>query len=417
MEITLFTPHEGQKQVIQGFSNSQHKFGTVVTSRQWGKSLLGQNLLLYWLLQKPNQKGCWISPIYNQAKKVFQELSDASASIVQSSNKAELTLKFLNGSTLQFLSSERPDSVRGFSFHYMVVDEAAYVNERGFETAILPTLTALGKKCLVISTPKSKNWFYKYYLRGLDDHDEYISFRGQSTDNPYIDQSFIAEQRLSLPDDIFRQEYLAEFTDAGSEVFRGIDNACVVNQYVNGDKASRCFVGIDTGLSNDYSVLCIMNEAGRVLLLDRLRGENINTIASRFNDILTRFRIEGGYVEENGIGAAMRDLVIPKNRRIRGFTTTQDSKTQVVRTLISDLEASIIELPTKELEPEVYKELSLYTYKLSNNGKLSFTHQNGLHDDIVDAIMLANKARNEIRSNKMYISPAQKQYKPTFGVM
>ena len=417
MEITLFTPHVGQKAVIQGFSTSQHKFGTVVTSRQWGKSLLGQNLLLFWLLQSPNQKGCWISPIYNQAKKVFQELSDASQSIIQSSNKAELTIKFVNGSTVQFLSSERPDSVRGFSFHYMVVDEAAYVNERGFETAILPTLTALGKKCLIISTPKSKNWFYKYYLKGSDVSTDYISFRGQSTDNPYIDQSFIAEQRLSLPDDIFRQEYLAEFTDAGSEVFRGVDDACVVNQYTKQDKASRCFVGVDTGLSNDYSVLCIMNEAGRVLLIDRLRGENINTIANRFNDILSRFRIEGGYVEENGIGAAMRDLVIPKNRRIRGFTTTQDSKTQIVRTLISDLEGNIIELPSKELEPECYKELSLYTYKLSNNGKLSFTHQNGLHDDIVDALMLANKARNEIRSNKMYISPARNTVQPKFGVM
>ena len=162
MQITLFTPHLGQKKVISDFSNSEHKFGTVVTSRQWGKSLLGQNLLLYWLLATPNQKGCWISPIYNQAKKVFQELSDASNSIIQQSNKAELTLKFVNGSTVQFLSSERPDSVRGFSFNYMVVDEAAYVNERGFETAILPTLTAIGKKCLIISTPKSKNWFYKY---------------------------------------------------------------------------------------------------------------------------------------------------------------------------------------------------------------------------------------------------------------
>ena len=416
MEITLFTPHLGQKKVINDFSNSNHKFGTVVTSRQWGKSLLGQNLLLYWLLATPNQKGCWISPIYNQARKVFSELMDASSSIIQSSNKAELTLKFINGSTVQFLSSERPDSVRGFSFNYMIVDEAAYVNERGFETAILPTLTAIGKKCLIISTPKSKNWFYKYYLRGLDGSTEYISFRGQSTDNPYIDQSFIAEQRLSLPDDIFRQEYMAEFTDAGSEVFRNVDNACVVSQYINGDKVQRCFVGIDTGLSNDYSVLCIMNETGRVLLLDRLRGENINTIASRFNNILTKFRVEGGYVEENGIGAAMRDLVIPKNRRIRGFTTTQDSKTTIVRTLISDLEAGVIELPAKELEPEVYKELSLYTYKLSNNGKLSFTHQNGLHDDIVDAIMLANKARNEIKTNKMYIGRSPVQYKPQFGV-
>ena len=389
----------------------------MVTSRQWGKSLLGQNLLLYWLLATPNQKGCWISPIYNQAKKVFQELSDASNSIIQQSNKAELTLKFVNGSTVQFLSSERPDSVRGFSFNYMVVDEAAYVNERGFETAILPTLTAIGKKCLIISTPKSKNWFYKYYLRGLDGSTEYISFKGQSTDNPFIDQSFIAQQRLSLPDDIYRQEYMAEFTDAGSEVFRNVDNACIVSQYINGDKVQRCFIGIDTGLSNDYSVLTVMNESGRILLIDRLRGENINTIASRFNNILSKFKIEGGYVEENGIGAAMRDLVIPKNRRIRGFTTTQDSKTTIVRTLISDLEAGIIELPTKELEPECYKELSLYTYKLSNNGKLSFTHQNGMHDDITDSIMLANKARNEIKTNKMYIGRSPVQYKPQFGVM
>ena len=112
----------------------------------------------------------------------------------------------------------------------------------------------------------------------------------------------------------------------------------------------------------------------------------------------------------------MRDLVIPKNRRIRGFTTTQDSKTTIVRTLISDLEAGIIELPTKELEPECYKELSLYTYKLSNNGKLSFTHQNGMHDDITDSIMLANKARNEIKTNKMYIGRSPVQYKPQFGV-
>ena len=417
MQITLFTPHLGQKKVISDFSNSEHKFGTVVTSRQWGKSLLGQNLLLYWLLATPNQKGCWISPIYNQAKKVFQELSDASNSIIQQSNKAELTLKFVNGSTVQFLSSERPDSVRGFSFNYMVVDEAAYVNERGFETAILPTLTAIGKKCLIISTPKSKNWFYKYYLRGLDGSTEYISFKGQSTDNPFIDQSFIAQQRLSLPDDIYRQEYMAEFTDAGSEVFRNVDNACIVSQYINGDKVQRCFIGIDTGLSNDYSVLTVMNESGRILLIDRLRGENINTIASRFNNILSKFKIEGGYVEENGIGAAMRDLVIPKNRRIRGFTTTQDSKTTIVRTLISDLEAGIIELPTKELEPECYKELSLYTYKLSNNGKLSFTHQNGMHDDITDSIMLANKARNEIKTNKMYIGRSPVQYKPQFGVM
>ena len=416
MEITLFSPHQGQKTVINGFSNSNHKFASVVTSRQWGKSLLGQNLLLYWLLQNPKQKGCWISPIYNQGKKVFQELSNASHKVINKSNKADLTIEFLNGSTLQFLSAERADSVRGFSFNYMVIDEAAYIKENAFQEAILPTLTAIGKKCLIISTPKSKNWFYKYYLKGVSDSIDYVSFRGHSTDNPYIDQSFIAEQKASLPSDIYRQEYEGEFTDATSEVFRGIDNVCVVPNYSNGDRVQRCFIGIDTGLSNDYSVLTIMNEAGRVMFMDRIKGENINTIANKFIGIMSRFNIHGGYIETNGIGRAMYDLIMPKQRKLKGFTTTQDSKTQIVRTLIEDIEATNVELPGKELEPECYKELSLYTYKLNTNGKLSFTHPAGIHDDIVDSIMLANKARNEIQTNKIYIGRSPQQYKPTFGV-
>ena len=117
-------------------------------------------------------------------------------------------------------------------------------------------------------------------------------------------------------------------------VFRGIDNVCTVPNYSNGDRVQRCFIGIDTGLSNDYSVLTIMNEAGRVMFMDRIKGENINTIANKFIGIMSRFNIHGGYIETNGIGRAMYDLIMPKQRKLKGFTTTQDSKTQIVRTLI-----------------------------------------------------------------------------------
>ena len=158
MEITLFTPHVGQKAVIDKFADSKHKFGVVATGRQYGKSLLGQNLMLYWLLSSPKQKGAWISPIYNQSKKVFEELINAANKIIVHSNKADLTLRFMNGSTLQFLSAERYDSIRGFSFNYMVVDEAAFIREEAINEAIFPTLSALGKKCLIISTPRDRDW-------------------------------------------------------------------------------------------------------------------------------------------------------------------------------------------------------------------------------------------------------------------
>ena len=166
MQVTLFKPHIGQRKVIDGFVDSKHKFGVVATGRQYGKSLLGQNLMLYWLLSSSKQKGAWISPIYSQGKKVFEELINASNKIVKHSNKADLTITFVNNSTLQFLSAERYDSIRGFSFNYMVVDEAAFIKEQAMNEAIFPTLSAIGKKCLIISTPKSKNWFYNAYLKG-----------------------------------------------------------------------------------------------------------------------------------------------------------------------------------------------------------------------------------------------------------
>ena len=193
MEVELFTPHIGQKQVITAFADSKHKFGIMASPRQFGKSLLGQNLLLYWLLREPGQKGAWISPIYNQSKKVFQELTNAAHGLISHKNKADLSITFINGSTLLFLSAERFDSIRGFSFTHLVVDEGAFIKEQAINEAILPTLTAIGKKCFIISTPKGKNWFYNYYMRGNQDNETYISFKGNTTDNPYADQEFIAE--------------------------------------------------------------------------------------------------------------------------------------------------------------------------------------------------------------------------------
>ena len=46
--------------------------------------------------------------------------------------------------------------------------------------------------------------------------------------------------------------------------------------------------------------------------------------------------------------------------------------------------------------PQLYNELSAYTYKTSANGKLSFSHPNGMNDDTVDSLWLANLARNEM---------------------
>jgi hypothetical protein len=93
-------------------------------------------------------------------------------------------------------------------------------------------------------------------------------------------------------------------------------------------------------------------------------------------------------------------------RSTRGFNTSNDTKVQGIRGLIEDMQAGVLELPSKHLFPELYNELAAFTYKTSPTGKLQFSHPNGYHDDTVMSLMLANQARNQLKisaTSKIYV--------------
>ena len=410
MNIQLFKPHPGQRAIIDGFADSTHKFGVVATGRQFGKSLLAQNMMLYWLLKTSGQKGAWIAPVYNQCKKVFSEITNAAYEIITKQNKADLTIEFVNGSTLQFLSTDNYNTIRGFSFNYMVVDEAAFVKEEAINEAVFPTLSALGKKCLIISTPKSKNWFYTHYLKGIDEGGDYISFRGISTDNPHISQTFIEEQRKSLPYEIFRQEYMAEFSEATNDVFSNLENVCNLNGWTTPQSNERYFAGIDFGMQRDYSVLTIISELGRVAYIERINGSSYAEVAKQFTAALRRYKISSGYAETNGVGLPVFEMLSKEERKLRAFTTTNESKNQGIRTLIHDIQEGVLELPHKDFFPHLYNELNAYSYKINANGAVTFNAPNGYNDDCVMSLMFANEARTKgfVKKSTLYVGQGSK---------
>lgn len=394
MNIKLFTPYKKQKEFIDEFLNTDPLFGIVVAPRGSGKTLLGINMLLYWLLDSPNVKSGWISPVYSQAKNVFDTITQSAKEIIESSNRMETTITFINGSSIKFLSGDSPDSIRGFRFKYLVIDEAAFIKERTIDQVILPTLNPSGRKCLMISTPKGKNHFYSWYLK-----EQSVSMKFPLTECPYVKDELIQAAKTSLPPDIFRQEFLAEFVDSSNDVFVGIDKVATVGVF-SLERREDAFIGIDTGLSADMSVLTIMSPMGRVLWIEALNNENITTIANKFINVMNNFNVVGGYIETNGIGRGMYDLIGPKFKKVREFNTTQDSKTEMVRKLISDIETMTVELPTIDLCPELHSEFGTFTYKLSPTGKLSFGHISGANDDYVDSLLMANYSRVQFMTRK-----------------
>ncbi len=412
MDIKLFTPYPKQREFIQAFADTEELFGIVVAPRGSGKTLLGINLMLYWLLQKPNQKGGWISPVYSQAKSVYDTLLSAAKQTITASNRMEMTMTFINGSTLKFLSSDSPDSIRGFRFSHVIIDEAAFQKERAIDQVILPTLNPKGKKCLMISTPKGKNHFYNWYLK-----EQSVSMKFPLTECPYVKEELIQSAKTSLPPDLFKQEFLAEFVDSGNDVFVGIEKVATVGVF-NSERRVEAFIGIDTGLTSDMSVLTLLSPTGRTLWVEYLNNQNITTIANKFISVMNNFNIVGGYIETNGVGRGMYDLVQPKFKKVKEFNTNQDNKTEMVRKLIGDIESMNIELPTIDLLPQLHTEFSTYTYKMSPNGKLSFGHIPGGHDDFLDSLMLANYSRVQFMDRKpMTVRSGGRKVNPTWGSM
>ena len=344
------------------------------------------------MLQKPNRKGGWVSPVYSQAKNVFDQITQAAGEIIESSNRMEMVMTFVNGSTVKFLSGDSPDSIRGFRFNHLIIDEAAFIKELTIEQALLPTLNPNGKKCLFISTPKGKNHLFKWYNK-----EESVSMKFPLTECPYVSQELVNAAKQSLPPELFKQEFLAEFVDSSNDVFVGVDKVSFVDDWKTGGDV---YVGVDTGLTDDMSVLTLINPVGRVVNMVAINNLPVNEIANRFINVLASYNVIGGYIECNGVGKAMYDLISPRQRKIREFYMTQDRKTDIVRKLINDIETGTVELPTPELCPQLHSEFSTYTYKMSSTGKLSFTHAPGTHDDYVDSLMLANYSRNQFMQRR-----------------
>ena len=383
--VELFTPYPKQKSFLDGFLASDKMFGVVVSPRGAGKTLLASNLMLYWALDKNKQKCAWVSPVFAQARSVFDEIVKAAGELIVSSNRMELIITLINNSTIKFLSADSPDSIRGYRFNYVVIDEAAFVKDLTIQQNILPTLNPNGRKCLMISTPKGKNHFFNYFNR-----EDVYSMRFKLEDCPYINQEVVDSARTSLPLEIFRQEYEAQFVDSSNDVFTGVHKVAFVGEYREGGDV---YIGVDTGLSDDASVLTCISPIGRVMKIVTLRNTDINNVATVFTKELRGYNVVGGNIEINGVGRGVYDLMQNKFRKVKGFTTNINNKTDMVRKLINDIETSTIELPSEELCPDLHKEFATYTYKLSPTGKLSFGHMSGAKDDHIDSLMLANYAR------------------------
>ena len=400
-----FKPYGFQQEIIDNVLNEDNFYTTLVCGRQVGKTLLLINVLLYYSINRPKSTIMWVSPYYSMCVKVMTQILDAieDSGIVVEANKSEKIISLVNGSRIWFRSSEKPETIRGLSVHYCFVDEAQDVSNDTVNKAILPTLTAVGKKMLIAGTPKKRNWFYTFFKRGLsNDNPNYKSFNAPSTVSPYVSTEFIEEQRQSLPANIFAQEFLAEFQDSDGLVFQGINQVCINDSWPKG--SGTIYGGLDIGNKDDYTVLTLIDTTGRVIYIYRDRHTEYSKIVEQVVYICKKYKVQL-FVETNSMGDVIFEMIKKQYKRVTPWVTSNKSKENIIRRLISDIQDQSIELPSVSLFEPLYQELTQFEYKVSPSGLIQYGAPSSMHDDCVISIALANYNRvNNVSRGKLVIS-------------
>jgi hypothetical protein len=198
------------------------RFKVICAGRRCGKSRLAAVTLLLKGLVCPKGSGVmYVAPTQGQARVIiWNVLTDLGKDVIASShiNNQEITL--INGAVIYIRGADRPDTLRGVSLSYVVLDEYADMKPSVWEQVIRASLSDRKGDAMFIGTPKGRNHFFDLYQLGKAENNEYKSWSFTTYDNELIDPEEIENAKKTLSSFAFKTEYMASFDNAGSDVFK-----------------------------------------------------------------------------------------------------------------------------------------------------------------------------------------------------
>jgi hypothetical protein len=210
-----FTLDDWQRAVL---TSTAHQIILLVT-RQGGKSTVSAIRALHRTLYTPASLVLLLAPSYRQSKELFRKVKDALAALpfpAPLASESALELEFTNFSRIIALPGKE-QTIRGFSgVSLLIVDEASRVPDELYQ-AVRPMLAVSGGDILLLSTPFGKRGFFHHEWAegGASWHRAKIT----ATECPRIPREWLEQERRSIGDWWFRQEYMCEFVETIDQVF------------------------------------------------------------------------------------------------------------------------------------------------------------------------------------------------------
>ena len=198
------------------------RFKVVAAGRRTGKSRLAAWMLIINALQTDKGQVFYVAPTQGQARDImWQTLLELGNPVITGAHINNLQIKLVNGATISLKGADRPETMRGVSLKFLVMDEYADMKPDVWEQILRPALADQKGSAMFIGTPMGRNHFYELYkMAELGDDETYKGWHFTSYDNPLLDPDEIDMAKKSMSSYAFRQEFMASFEARGSEMFK-----------------------------------------------------------------------------------------------------------------------------------------------------------------------------------------------------
>lgn len=343
-----------------------------------------------WLLEEAlkigaNQYVWWVAPVFGQAEIAFKRMKNLIDGKGHETffkvNETKLRLTLPTGAEIHFKSAKDPDNLYGEEVYAAVFDEFTRANERSWH-ALRSTLTHTKGKCKFIGNVKGKkNWGHKLGLKAKAGEPDYKYFKvtaWDAVDAGILDKEEVEQAQRDLPDHAFKELYLAEPSEDGSNPFnvKHIRN----NIQAISTMEPKCY-GVDLAKSVDWTVIIGLDSNRHICRYERFQKDWLQTKET----ILDIVKNVPTLVDSTGVGDAIVEDLQRGNDKIEGFKFTQPSKQQLMEELASVIQRNALTL----IEGTIQDELESFEFSYSTHGNVKYSAPQGMHDDCVCALALA----------------------------
>lgn len=360
------------------------RYAVIEASTKTGKTVSA----MVWLLERSfARQGIrwWVAPVYAQAKMVFRRMMRALPKDIYRANESELMLTFPNGSVIFFKTAEKPDNLYGEDVADVVIDEATRVREESWH-AIRSTLTATrGHARLIGNVRGRKNWAYRVARKAQsDDLADYHYAKLTAYDAVeagILDKLEIEDARAALPESVFRELYLAEASEDGSNPFdlQAIHD-CIAPLAEGAAEAWGWDLARGKRAGADWTAGIGLNAARHVMGFYRFQApwdQQVQRIKYATQNV-------PALVDATGVGDPIVAELQRSGGRYEGFVFTSHTKQGLMEGLSLAIQQRELRFP----DGPIVEELESFEYEYSRLG-VRYAAAEGMHDDCVMALGLA----------------------------